>query len=140
VITAREVPLEAEVASAHPIIFLYDDACDGLIVPEHVRDELVAFNDRCVSVGTQYSAHDGPTRVRMARRISRPALIEVFAGTLSTPSGRLSLCTSEAEGLLVVDVGTDRADIRVYVDDARWPSQVDVEVTAPVLFKVNQNT
>jgi hypothetical protein len=120
--------LETYVESDHPIIFLFDDAHPNVRIPDYVPNGLVAYNDHCVSIGTRY-AGDGPTRVRLSRSIADPAEHMVFSGVLRAPSGQLSLSTSNADQLLVADVGADQVSVRVYVDDLSEPARVDIEVT-----------
>lgn len=119
--------LETDVESDHPIIFLFDDAHPNVRIPDYVANELVAYNDHCVSIGTRY-AGDGPTRVRLSRCIADPAEHMVFSGVLLAPSGQLSLSTSSAEQLLVADVGAGEISVRVYVDDLSEPARVDIEL------------
>lgn len=120
--------LETDVKSDHPIIFLFDDAHPNVRIPDFIPNELVAYNDHCVSVGTRYAC-DGPTRVRLSRSIPDPAEHMVFSGVLRAPSGQLSLSTSNASQVLVADVGADQVSVRVYVDDRSEPARVDIEVT-----------
>ena len=124
---ALDVALERDVASDHPIIVLFAVSHPNVRIPDYVPNELVAYNDHCVSIGTRY-AGDGATKVRMSRNIPDRAEHKVFAGVLRTPSGRLSVSTSDATPVLIATVGAEQASVRVYVDDLSEPARVDIEV------------
>ena len=102
-------------------------------IPEYVPGDLVESTDSCISVCTQADV-DGAVTIRQSNKKSEieeaisdfAESLKVFEGTLSSPSLRVGIHSSEVEKLLEVSVETQKALVAIWVDDSRWPSKVFV--------------
>lgn len=118
--TARYTP-------PHPILFLLDCFIRNMVVPEYNPERVVSVRDSCILLRT-IAEVDGDVTVTLAEILPREASgVEVFAGTIAAPSGRLAVVTSDNEKLLETRVHGKRATVRIVVDDAVYPRRILIE-------------
>lgn len=114
----------------HPIIFILDFDCEEVYIPEHDRTQIVSFNEFCLSVRAM-SDVDGSVQIALNEGSSGVSMIEVFAGTLNTPSRRIAIVSSSNEKLLETEVPENRTGVVVLVDEKNFPSRIEVSTFDP---------
>lgn len=127
--------IEVTVRPPNAIVFISDPNNEGEEIPEYVNGQLVSATSSCVSVGT-CPPMDGDTTIRLA---DSPWQVEgemVFGGEIETPSGQLSVSTSELEVILRVAVPGDSVRLEVWVDNEREPTILTVYLSADKTKKV----
>lgn len=110
----------------HAIIFIYDIENDDMEIPEYIDNELVSYNEGCISVGTQ-SEVDGEVEIALFSTINGSkvkSLIKVFDGSIVSPTKKVAVSTSEDEAILEIDIDSNKAAIDIWVDDAVFPSKM----------------
>lgn len=112
----------------HGIVFIMDMAHDDAASPEYIHGEVIASNGACVSVATTHEI-DGETELELSdvldsRWVDR--VVRVFSGSVETPSGNLSIVTSNNEALLTLKTGDVRTSFQVFVDTVDSPELVVV--------------
>lgn len=115
---------------SHPIIFLCDFANQGMEVPTYDPGSVASANSSCVSIRTIADV-DGQVTIMLEPRLPNEAKsgVEVFQGTVETPSKRVAVVTPENKKLLEISLQETRARLRVVVDEEENPSKVWVAVT-----------
>lgn len=117
-------------AIPNAIVFLLDPQRQPITVPPYVPGSVTASNASCISIGTA-SDVDGEVTLRL-NDPSQPSdgetLLEIFDGSLETPSRRIALVTSQNALLLESEVVGVVSRVTIEVDDLRWPSIVQIAV------------
>lgn len=123
--------MDATLLIPNAIVFVFDLENKSVQVPAYTDGVLTAWNNSCVSVGTQ-SEVDGEVTVKLSGKLSGSErdLYEVaFSGVIETPSKKIAVVTSELEKILEMDVRTEKTEVIISVDDLSFPSVVLVEVS-----------
>ena len=98
-------------------------------MPEYDPATAVSANGNGLSIKA-VSEVDGEVTVRLTSAVPSAVGVEaheVFAGSLSAPSRRVAVVTSENEKLLEADLASTIAQVRVMVDDSEFPADIWVE-------------
>lgn len=94
--------------------------------PEHVRGNMINYNETCVSVGC-HPEIDGETEIHLGRADEISAEFEVvFDGIIETPNKTLMISTVEGTILLEDTVPALVTRLRVWLSHPRWPDKVVV--------------
>jgi hypothetical protein len=97
-------------------------------VPASFGEESVAASESVVAVATQHEV-DGEVTIRLTDAAdARPLAVRAFAGRLTVPSGRVTICNTSNDVLLEVSVCGGVAQVTVWANDARNPDEVVVAV------------
>jgi hypothetical protein len=116
---------------SHPVVFVFDYTNRSVTIPKYDPDNTVSSNESCVSIHTLSSA-DGDVTVSLERVLLPEESHQgtaVYDGHIVAPSGRLALVSAENEVLLEVGNVCTKAEVRVFVDDVRWPSRIWIQVS-----------
>jgi len=110
------------------ILFVFDPTNKAVVIPPYVDGELTAATASCVSVGTRADV-DGDTVVSLETALVAPSNVQqVFFGAIATPGGKVAVVTSQFQRVLETDVPAEAAEIAIWADDIRNPTQVTVGV------------
>lgn len=113
----------------HPLVLLCDyDNLDAEI-PEYNRRSIIRTTDTCISIRTIPDV-DGDVSVTLAHTLPPELIhksIEVFSGSICVPAKKLAVVTSENVKLLEIDVASDCAMLRIFVDEKKYPSAIWIE-------------
>lgn len=114
---------------SHPVIFIFDMSNDEVIVPELGYEFQVSSNDNCIAIRV-ISDTDGDVEISL--ELQQPSSVkrernEIFCGKVASPSGSISISSSEMDEVLRLEVGAKITSIHVYIDDIADPVKVWIE-------------
>lgn len=93
-----------------------------------MSDQLVAFTDTCVAVGT-LSGVDGETTITLTETlvgVTRGQM--VFDGVLKVPRHELAVCSAAGTRLLTMKLPRSEARVQVFANDVSEPDLIVVFV------------
>lgn len=97
-------------------------------LPEDIGNQLIAFTDSCVAVGT-LSEVDGNTTITLTDDQEHGKHGEMFfEGTLKIPSHELSICSTDNVQLLAMQLSKPEIKIKIIANDASEPDNIIVLV------------
>ena len=114
--------------SDHPIIFVHDVENEQVVVPRYAENSPVSFNKTCISVVTR-SYVDGETKVRLRLHPPQTQSELVFDGEVCTPSGSISVNTSETESILFSNTKSSITRVCIWMDDMKYPNIIDIYIS-----------
>ena len=99
------------------------------ILPESMEDKLIASTPTCIAVGAKHD-QDGDVLITLTNEETPelPVKLLRFDRRLSIPSKRLSIVTINNEELLTIELQEVSAEMAIWVDHEREPSEVIVVV------------
>ena len=110
----------------HPIIFLEDFGNPDVQIPEYSEQLLTAATPSCISVRVVCYV-DGEVTLRLMREASEvnlDRLVNVFDGTITTPTRKVAAVTSENEKAVEIEVPHEVTRMRVFVNRIDFPDEV----------------
>lgn len=113
-------------APPNSLVFVMDHSSGEL--PKAMNDQLVAFTDSCVAVGT-LSEVDGETTITLTdslEGVKRGQM--VFDGVLKVPRHALSVCSAADTKLLTMTLPGSEAHVQIFANDASEPDEIVVFV------------
>ncbi len=97
-------------------------------LPEAMNDQLVAFTDSCIAVGTLSEA-DGETTITLTDSMEGVKQGQlVFDGVLKVPRHELSVCSAADTKLLTMTLPRSEAHVQIFANDASEPDDIVVFV------------
>lgn len=110
------------------IVFAYDPTSKKADTPEYVAGNTVNSNEDCISIATQAEIDGEVTIFLSTDQNPPPELHRVFHGSLRLPGKRIVVGTAHLETLLELEVGRERVELGVWVDDAENPASIFILV------------
>lgn len=113
---------------SHGMVFILDPYNPDFIVPEYIKNALVASTDSCTSIAVQPEV-DGDVEISMlCSGEIPPDLVHVGSASVALPSGKIAVTTADSGSLIEYDVPGDHASVSIYVDDVKFPARVFINV------------
>lgn len=114
----------------HAIIFLYDTSIENIEIPDHVDNQLVSYNEKCLSIGTQTDI-DGDVRIEILDSLEKPKanFFIAFSGSIYIPQKIISVCTSEEEGIIAFSTDSEKPKMKVWVNHEAFPDHIIVDLS-----------
>jgi hypothetical protein len=114
-------------SSPYPIIFICDSSNQYEEIPEYDPSTVVSVTDTCISIRAN-SEIDSEVTVVLERNLTLGFRgIEVYCGSIHTPSGRVSVIDSENNRLLESGETGAKTFIRIWVDNEEHPENIWIE-------------
>lgn len=125
---------EIRIAPPNSLVLVMDPSADD--IPEHFKGALVATTDSCIAVGT-LSADDGISTIMLccsdSPTIQSEELTCVCDCVIDTPQKKVVVNSIYDEALLGVDISTEHARIRIWVNHLTEPDLISIVVSTPTL-------
>ncbi|MBB4000480.1 hypothetical protein [Aureimonas pseudogalii] len=119
---------QMQVETAHPVLFLTDDASD-ILIPEDTGASFVTVTRNCLTFWVM-SFVDGASCVTVSDQACEADGRKLFSGSIDASSGVVTLTDSSGFRYLNVPVPSGRVAISVYADDDRNPDWVWLQLGA----------
>ena len=117
-----------EVFVPYSIVFLADPDNVDADTPEHVRDELIASNGHCISIGVRSGELEESTIIAVSSSLQNTGLKIYFAGEVVCRSGVLSVSNAESEEIVRISGQGPRVKVGIYADHDQYPENIEIVV------------
>jgi hypothetical protein len=116
-----------DIAPPNSLVLVMDPSVGE--VPEIMAGGSIAASRSCVAVGTLCEV-DGSTRISLgATNSGLEGHRLAFDGVLETPGRRIAVMSVTDEVLIQMPVESDQTRVRVWTNDDREPSDIDIEAS-----------
>jgi len=114
----------------HPIVFICDYDSSEVEIPEYDAGSIASVSETCVSIRTIADV-DGDVTITLSNTTPEPILEaykEVFSGQIEIFGSEVAVVNSANERLLAIAVVGPMIQVRVFVDNEKYPERLWVEV------------